>query len=746
MKKKIILLLILFCCFFTTKNVYADVCAIVKDFYEAQGMTITEVKPAGEIKNVHLKDRVNIFIRVKGTLDETAKYSISFKSVNPGLGTDAIAYLDNTNFVTSSTEEGNAEGKLYMASFVIDSVHGFKEGVEYKYDYLEIEATDKNSGQQVTNSLGEEVTVYQKNCGIFVINPESTVLSVDNVVLENNFGSTFKVVSEEEGKKDGPDLLKSFTLNSQSNKFYIGDKITFNVETTEDFGYMNVSFYNPVSLDGHQYGMFTVYLTPDGPKNGNVRSYSGYIPKTLSGYGASSETGRTEIVIYPGNYYVNSIFFYNVKGSQYVRYTNKKEFADSGEFLYFDPKITIDLKEPKGDELNDVNFVIDELKLNSNKAAIGGQVPLNLKYSYDNTNKIVKSIYFIFKGINKSNSFTTYIKGLPNNPSFIIPSSADNSSYRLDSIGVTFESTDGTSNTVMFDSKSNSGKYSEIFKQELVVDASNGNMVNGKAIFSTEELSSEVYRMIQESNEKNVTVDADNETLIPVQLFDVIKDSNKNLIIKYQGNEYVFKGEDIKSPKDLDVLMKLYNISDSNMSETLKDGLNGDAVVVEFANNGELPGSALIRVKESDLINKLNTDKYYIYYADTENDKLDKVALEVQKTSDGYIEFYVNHHSKYVITTQEVKKEEVIGKDDEVLESNEELVVSKKTNDVVEEKKESKNVLIFVLIGVIAVLVIALVVVIILRNKKKPKIEEKPPIVSEPLEVDNPIEEEKKEE
>ena len=192
MKKKIMFLLLLFCCIFTTKNVYADVCAIVKDFYAAQGMTVTEIKPVGEIKDVHLKDRVNIYLRIKGTLDQSARYKISFKSVTPGIGTDAVAYIDNTTFVTSNVAAENVEEKLYMATFVVDSVYGFKEGVEYKYDYLEIEAVDKTTEQHYTAPTGQEFTVYAHNCGVFIIDPESSVSTIDSVMLQNNFNKSFK--------------------------------------------------------------------------------------------------------------------------------------------------------------------------------------------------------------------------------------------------------------------------------------------------------------------------------------------------------------------------------------------------------------------------------------------------------------------------------------------------------------------------------------------------------------------------
>ena len=515
-------------------------------------------------------------------------------------------------------------------------------------------------------------------------------------------------------KKDGPDILKSVVLSTQTSNYYIGDKLTFNVETTEEINSMNVTFYNSTIFNGH-YGSFTIYLTQDESSNGPIHTYSGYIPKTIAGYYGTAETGRTEMTIYPGTYEVNSIFLYDKKGN-IIRYTTNKEFADKGEFLYYQPKIAIDLKEPTADELNDVNFILNKLNLKSQTASVGEQVPLEVEYSYNDTNKKIKSIYLIFRDSTNKKTFTTYVKSLFSNPYFIVSSSADIATYKLNSIGITFEALDGTNNTIIINSSSNSGKYSEVFNQDLTINklASDNNSINKKMYFSAYELNDEVYKRIQNSNNDSIIIDADNYTVIPLQLFDIIKTSKKNLIIKYNKNEWVFNGNDIKTPKDIDVLMKFYEMNNSSISDKLKKALNGEAVILEFPNNGELPGNVLIRIKDTEIINKLNSDKYYIYYADTENDKLSKVALEVQKTSDGYIEFYINHNSKYIISSTEIKDQTVLGEDDSLLEKNTALNENTKSSN-----RSINPILLYSLMAFICILIIIIVIVKVTKKNKK---------------------------
>ena len=64
--------------------------------------------------------------------------------------------------------------------------------------------------------------------------------------------------------KDGPDILKSIQLGTQADNYYIGDKLVFDIESTEEISSANIYFYNPVSLNGHEYGSFYIYLTPSG--------------------------------------------------------------------------------------------------------------------------------------------------------------------------------------------------------------------------------------------------------------------------------------------------------------------------------------------------------------------------------------------------------------------------------------------------------------------------------------------------
>ena len=72
----------------------------------------------------------------------------------------------------------------------------------------------------------------------------------------------------------------------------------------------------------------------------------------------------------------------------------------------------------------------------------------------------------------------------------------------------------------------------------------------------------------------------------------------------------------------------------------------------------------------------LDTDKVYVYYFNEENQKLEKIAYELEIV-DGFFQFYINHNSDYVMTSNKVDDifvDEVSSK--EIYENNQEKIDS----------------------------------------------------------------------
>lgn len=200
---------------------------------------------------------------------------------------------------------------------------------------------------------------------------------------------------------------------------------------------------------------------------------------------------------------------------------------------------------------------------------------------------------------------------------------------------------------------------------------------------------------------------ADNYTVIHQNLFQALQGTKRTLIIEYWESEWIFNGEDIINPKNIDVSMMIKDITNKDFkNSSLISDFPAKTKLLTFSNNGTLPGKVLIRLKSMELDKLFGEDNLYIYYYDLDEDKFLKVAMEVQKEN-GYYEFYINHNSKYILTEKKLKNQ-YIAKSDEILSLNQ--------DETKQEKKKNINFY-FLITGILLVLGIA--IMIIIKRKKK---------------------------
>lgn len=138
-------------------------------------------------------------------------------------------------------------------------------------------------------------------------------------------------------------------------------------------------------------------------------------------------------------------------------------------------------------------------------------------------------------------------------------------------------------------------------------------------------------------------------------LFEAIQGKDKTLIFYYNNYQWVFNGKDIVNPKTVDLTTTF----------TAPDGANygtaGKVLQISFAENGELPGRANIRIK-SDYTKTIYdlTNDMYLYYCNT-----DKNQMELESDSDinyyldgsdNWCSFYITHNSKFVATGNKLEQ------------------------------------------------------------------------------------------
>ena len=340
------------------------------------------------------------------------------------------------------------------------------------------------------------------------------------------------------------------------------------------------------------------------------------------------------------------------------------------------------------------------INLNTNDVKPGNRVEVDV-----NANDSISSALLVFYNKDTNKTFSAYVKNIKGNGYFILPSTVEAGNYRLQNIVIKNSNGASQSTTVPGFEGNSYTDDKGVFYENMELSVKEDTLDSKDSlVFNNEEYDDLINKKIESlSDTAVITVICDNAPLVRSTLFKKIAETRKTLILQYGDSEWVFNGTDIVDPKYIDVSMLISSIKNSsefgnsNISNLISEE---DTSVLSFANNGTLPGKALIRLNSTELDSKFGNKDIFVYYYNTEENKLFKIALEVQKI-EGYYEFYINHNSDYVLSTKELEGDYVV-EDKELLNLNSTIDI--KVSDVFSSTKATIIALVcVVLIAVIAV-------------------------------------------
>ena len=273
-----------------------------------------------------------------------------------------------------------------------------------------------------------------------------------------------------------------------------------------------------------------------------------------------------------------------------------------------------------------------------------------------------------------------------------------------ETIKVTNTQTESKQNTST-PSTSQTKKEPEEVKTETKKTAETG------LIYNNSEITPEILEKISNNTElQNITINLDENVNISRDVFMAIKDKNIKLTVNTGENQIIFDGNNIEITKDINAEIS-YNLvnKDSLLKEIVQEG-----VVINFANNGELPGTALIRIKATEELKQaLDMDTILVYYYNEETKELTQMTDDAIYNEDGYIEFSINHNSKYLLVNKLIEEKE--------------YSVTTTSGDVKEKDKVSflESHKMYVIIIGVSILAIIVVVILIVDKKLKNKKDDK---------------------
>jgi hypothetical protein len=158
----------------------------------------------------------------------------------------------------------------------------------------------------------------------------------------------------------------------------------------------------------------------------------------------------------------------------------------------------------------------------------------------------------------------------------------------------------------------------------------------------------------------------------------------------------IFNGKNITDAKSIDVSMNSSVItSDMSVGNYVKEG-----ILLDFASNGNLPGTASVRIKTTDDMSNLLNKKVFVYYFDPSINKFTYIDEITQNSEDDYYEFDITHTSSYILVNEKLDDSLVVTQTD--------------GNKIIQDNKT-----LWILVALSAVVIIIVTLIIIKEVKKK---------------------------
>ncbi|MBV4418707.1 cell wall-binding repeat-containing protein [Clostridium tyrobutyricum] len=190
--------------------------------------------------------------------------------------------------------------------------------------------------------------------------------------------------------------------------------------------------------------------------------------------------------------------------------------------------------------------------------------------------------------------------------------------------------------------------------------SSGGSSGSNSSINVTNSNKDSVVNAIKNSSDNaTVTVDVDNNKQVAKDIFDAVKGTDKKVVFTSNGVQWIFDGKDMSdTTKAVDMTVDVAKVEDSkslNKTEIKQKTNNADVAVVSFADNGQLPGKATVKIKlDSSWLENKNKNNMKVYYYNESNKTITSVADNLKVDSDNYISFDITHNSDYIISDKDL--------------------------------------------------------------------------------------------
>ncbi len=505
--------------------------------------------------------------------------------------------------------------------------------------------------------------------------------------IKSDISLKFSIKKNNNGDEDAP-VLDSLSMNKA--EVAVGDRVVFTMKVTEESKHVSVWIKYSNGLTTASY-----INDPADPV------YFTYEPTAAP----EEEEVYLDAVILE-DIYGNMSYFYNKRLVTEEPSYHRSYLANSS--------LNEEIEDYKFKVLKQEGYVVDnekpvlvDVRLNKTSFPIPSYAKVEVE-AKDN-NKLAPTAQVVFKGKEKKISATVYL-GEDNIYRGQLEINQYNELGEYTLTEVLLSDANGNDNLYM--------NYDHKYKDsDLEIDLKFTLTSKFEPNVTTSTIAKDLIDVIKNAPEgADIAIDANGDSIVKKEVFEAIKDTDKNIYIESNGIEWIFIGRDITGEvKDIDVTTAVYydyDYKDVDVKEYVDK-----SIVVKFASNGELPGVATIRVKLDYALRDYIGDKVYVYYFD-ESEKEEKKFVEVtgeelEQNANGWFEFRINHNSTYILSSSK-PEEKYINNNVELLKiNNEELAIKRQSQNL----KKGNKVLMIALI-VLGVMVCGLALVLDMKTKK----------------------------
>ena len=237
----------------------------------------------------------------------------------------------------------------------------------------------------------------------------------------------------------------------------------------------------------------------------------------------------------------------------------------------------------------------------------------------------------------------------------------------------------------------------------------------------------ELIEKIKDAKDENIIIDISNNKIISKEIFATVQNTNKTLVFKDNGIEWIFKGNDIEKIKEVELSF--------NTSVYSNKEIGKEFIALELSNKGSLPGKVKVRINSLYTYQyEKNNDKVNVYYVNGE--KYSEIVNIISVTDDGYYEFEIAQTGTYLLSNQRIS-DSLIVKDDDI---NEDI---NNDNRRTKTKKNYDNLIVFIIVAIPLSLLLIVIVIYCVRTVRMRRNSLENYVVDDPI-IATPLEEDEK--